>query len=135
MGSSGLTFGAVAIGGAIGSMARLAVGTAIQQRVGTGFPLGTLVINITGSLAIGLFIGVALDTPAVTPTLRAFLTTGVCGGYTTFSAFSYDAVVLIDEGAYGRAALYVLASVTLSILGALAGVSAARWLLNVVRGR
>ncbi len=135
MASSGLTFGAVAVGGAIGSMARLAVGTAIQQRVGTGFPLGTLVINITGSLLLGFLISIALNTPAVTPAFRAFLTTGVCGGYTTFSAFSYDAVVLIDEGAYGRAALYALASVTLAILGALVGISAGRWVVSLARAR
>jgi CrcB protein len=135
MGSTGLTFGAVAIGGAIGSVARLAVGAAVQERVGVGFPLGTLIINVTGSLALGFLIRVALDAPAVTPTLRAFLTTGVCGGYTTFSTFSYDAAVLIDERAYGRAALYIAASVTLAIAGTFVGFSAGRWALSAVRGR
>jgi CrcB protein len=134
MGSVALTFGAVALGGAIGSVARLAVGTAIQQRVGLGFPLGTLIVNITGSLLLGFLVRVALDTPAVTPAMRAFLTTGVCGGYTTFSTFSYDTAVLIDERAYGRAAAYILASVTLALAGTFAGFAVARWALNAVRG-
>jgi CrcB protein len=133
MGSTVLTFGAVALGGALGSVARLAVGSAIQERMGAGFPLGTLIINITGSLALGFLIRIALDTPAVTPPMRAFLTTGVCGGYTTFSTFSYDTAVLIDERSYGRAAVYILASVVLALIGTFVGFSAARWALNAVR--
>jgi fluoride exporter len=113
----GAMIGAVAVGGAIGSVARLLIGAAVQQRVGTSFPVGTLLINVTGSLLLGLLVRVALETPAVTPTLRAFLTTGLCGGYTTFSTFSYDAAVLIDERSYARAALYIVASVALALMG------------------
>jgi fluoride exporter len=135
MGSAVLTFGAVALGGALGSVARLAVGSAIQERVGTGFPLGTLIINISGSLALGFLISVALDTAAVTPPMRAFLTTGVCGGYTTFSTFSYDTAILINERAYGRAAFYVVASIVLALVGTFVGFSAARWALDATRGQ
>jgi CrcB protein len=131
----GAMIGAVAVGGAIGSVARLLIGAAVQQRLGTSFPLGTLVINVTGSLLLGLLVRVALDTPAVTPTVRAFLTTGLCGGYTTFSTFSYDTAVLIDEGSYVRAALYIAASVALALIGVFAGFAGARWLLATVRGR
>jgi CrcB protein len=131
----GAMIGAVAVGGAIGSVARLLIGAAVQQRLGTSFPLGTLVINVTGSLLLGLLVRVALDTPAVTPTVRAFLTTGLCGGYTTFSTFSYDTAVLIDEGSYVRAALYIAVSVALALIGVFAGFAGARWLLATVRGR
>jgi CrcB protein len=126
---------AVAIGGAVGSVARLLLGAAIQQRVGGGFPLGTLVINVTGSLLLGFLVPIALDTPAITPTVRALLTTGLCGGYTTFSTFSYDAAVLLEEGAYRRAAIYAVGSVVLSVIGTFAGFAAARWVLHAVRGR
>jgi CrcB protein len=126
---------AVAIGGAIGSVARLLIGAAIQQRVGGGFPLGTLAINVTGSLLLGFLVPITLDTPAVTPVIRALLTTGLCGGYTTFSTFSYDTATLIEEGAYRRTAAYVLASVILSLAGTFAGIAAARWMLDMVRGR
>jgi fluoride exporter len=131
----GAMIGAVAVGGAIGSVARLLIGAAVQQRVGTSFPVGTLLINVTGSLLLGLLVRVALETPAVTPTLRAFLTTGLCGGYTTFSTFSYDAAVLIDERSYARAALYIVASVALALMGMVAGFAAARWLMAALRGR
>jgi fluoride exporter len=131
----GAMIGAVAVGGAIGSVARLLIGAAVQQRVGTSFPVATLLINVTGSLLLGLLVRVALDTPAVTPTLRAFLTTGLCGGYTTFSTFSYDTAVLIYERSYARAALYIVASVALALMGMVAGFAAARWLMAAVRGR
>jgi CrcB protein len=135
MGSTGLTFGAVALGGAIGSVARLAIGAAIQERAGLSFPLGTLIINVTGSLLLGFLVRIALDTPAVTLPMRAFLTTGICGGYTTFSTFSYETAGLIDERAYGRAATYAAASVVLAIMATFAGFGGARWALSVVRAR
>jgi fluoride exporter len=135
MGSTGLTFGAVALGGAIGSVARLAIGAAIQERAGLSFPFGTLIINITGSLLLGFLVRIALDTPAVTLPMRAFLTTGICGGYTTFSTFSYETAGLIDERAYGKAAIYAAASVVLAITATFAGFAVARWALSVVRAR
>ena len=111
----GLLVGAVAIGGAAGSVARLLAGEAIQQRIGTSFPVGTLVINVSGSLLLGFIIRIALDVPAVTPTTRALLTTGFCGGFTTFSTFSYDTAVLLENGTLIRASVYALASVLLSV--------------------
>jgi len=76
---------------------------------------------------------VALDTSAITPTVRALVTTGFCGGYTTFSTFSYDTATLLEDGAYLRATVYVLSSVLLSLVGTFIGVSAARWVLRSVR--
>ncbi len=130
----GSVVAAVAVGGAIGSVARLLLGVAVQQRVGPTFPVGTLLINISGSLILGFLVPVALQSPAVTPALRALLTTGLCGGYTTFSTFSLETAVLIEEGGYGRAALYIVASVGLALLGTFIGFAAARATLEALRG-
>ena len=126
---------AVLIGGAIGSLIRLLVGMAIQQRVGLAFPLGTLVINVTGSVLLGFIMRLALDTTAVTPAIRALLTTGFCGGYTTFSTFSYETIDLIRDGLYVRAGAYVASSVVLGLVGAFAGFAAAHGILALARGR
>ena len=115
----------VAIGSAVGGVSRFALASAIQARVGTPFPWGTLVINITGSLVLGFILRYALHTPAISPEVRALLTTGFCGGYTTFSTFSYEAATLLEEGGWQRAALYVLASVLLSLAAVFLGFAAA----------
>jgi fluoride exporter len=126
---------AVLIGGAIGSLVRLLVGAAIQQRYGLAFPVGTLVINVTGSLLLGFLMRFALDTTAITPIIRALITTGFCGGYTTFSTFSYETVDLMREGFYARAGVYVLSSVTLGLVGTFVGFAAANSILAFARGR
>ncbi|HEY4596552.1 MAG TPA: CrcB family protein, partial [Thermoanaerobaculia bacterium] len=77
----------IAAGSAIGGVSRYLLGGAVQRAAGTGFPAGTLVVNVTGSLLLGLFLRYAVDTPTLTPEWRAFLTIGFCGGYTTFSTF------------------------------------------------
>ena len=126
---------AVLIGGAIGSLTRLLLGAAIQQRFGLSFPVGTLVINVTGSMLLGFLMRFALDTTAVTPVMRALLTTGFCGGYTTFSTFSYETVDLMREGFYARAGVYVVSSVTLGLVGTFAGFTVAHGILALARGR
>jgi CrcB protein len=126
---------AVLIGGAIGSLARLILGAAIQQRVGLAFPVGTLVINVTGSMLLGFLMRIALDTTAVTPVMRALLTTGFCGGYTTFSTFSYETLDLLREGLYARASVYVASSVALGLVGTFAGFAAAHGILALARAR
>jgi CrcB protein len=93
----------VALGGAVGSVARYLLSILIQTR-STEFPLGTLVINISGSLLLGFLLRYALESAAISPELRALATTGFCGGYTTFSAFSYETAMLIDAGDWKRAA-------------------------------
>lgn len=125
----------VAIGGAIGTVARFLLGAAIQQRAPLGFPIGTLTINVTGSFLLGLFVRLALATPTITPEVRAFLTVGFCGGYTTFSTFMFETSNLIEDGQFGRTALYVGASILLGLLGMLAGFMLARFLLTTVRTR
>lgn len=116
----------VALGGALGSAARFGVGTFVQARAGGDFPLGTMLINVAGSLLLGFLMRYSLDTAAVTPDMRFFLTTGVCGGFTTFSTFSYETVQLLERGDMTRAAAYVGGSVLLSVLAALFGVRLAR---------
>lgn len=120
---------AVALGSAIGGVARLLLGAAVQQRFGPSFPAGTLVVNITGSLLLGFLMRVALATSAISPEVRGFLTTGLCGGYTTFSTFTFETMTLIGDGEVGRAGAYAAASVALSLLGVYLGAAAAGGLI------
>ena len=84
----------VALGSAVGGVARFALATIVQQRVGPDFPAGTLVVNVSGSLLLGFLLRYSLGTVAISPEVRALLTTGFCGGYTTFSTFSYETFTL-----------------------------------------
>jgi fluoride exporter len=118
---------AIALGGAVGSVARFLVGT-FMQRASADFPLGTLLVNVSGSLLLG-FLARSLTDSAPSPELRAALTIGLCGGYTTFSTFSLETVALMERGAYGRAAAYIVASVVLSVAATFAGAAAAKGLV------
>ncbi len=124
----------VALGGAVGSVLRYVVGVAVQGRTGLDFPVGTLLVNISGCLLLGFLIHYSLATPAVSPEVRALLTTGLCGGYTTFSTFSYETVTLIQDGDWRRATLYVGLSVVGSLLGVMLGIAGARQLLVLRQG-
>lgn len=119
----------IAVGSAAGGVVRFALGALIQRQLGSPFPLGTLAINLTGSFLLGFVLRYALATPAVSPELRALLATGFCGGYTTFSTFSYEAAALIEDGDYHRAAWYVILSVTLALAGTFLGFGVAREVL------
>ena len=123
----------VAIGSAAGGVLRFLLGTLIQQKTGSTFPVGTLAINVTGSLLLGFIVRYAMATPAIGPEVRALLTAGLCGGYTTFSTFSYEAVALIEEGDYHRAAWYVGLSLLLSLAATFLGMGLARDLLTLRR--
>lgn len=115
----------VGLGGGLGALLRHAVSLVALRLWGEGFPLATLAINVSGSLAMGVLVGVFLQRWAPGPEVRAFLTTGILGGFTTFSTFSLDAVQLWDRGEPGQAVLYVLASVALGIAALAVGVRAA----------
>ena len=121
----------VAFGSAVGGVSRFLLSGYIQQRAGEFFPMGTLIINITGSFLLGFLITYALGTPSITPEIRAMLTTGFCGGYTTFSTYSYETATLIQDGRYQRAALYIVLSVGVALAGVFAGFAAARQLLSL----
>ncbi|WP_294120675.1 fluoride efflux transporter CrcB [Sphingomonas sp.] len=115
----------VFIGGGLGAMARHGINRAGLALLGPGFPWWTMAVNIAGSFLIGLLAGLfgAMETGH---NMRLFLTTGVLGGFTTFSAFSLDALTLWERGAPLQASLYVLGSLFLSLIGAAVGLMAAR---------
>jgi CrcB protein len=114
-----MTLLSIALGGAVGSVARWLLGLALQ-RLTPGFPVGTLLVNVTGSFALGVVArAVWLD---ASPVLRAGLAIGVCGGFTTFSTFSLEMLTLLERGFPGRAALYAMLSVLLSLAAVAAGV-------------
>lgn len=122
-------FWAVAVGAAAGGVSRYYLSVAVQQRLGATFPWGTLVINVTGSLLLGFLMRYALATPTVSAEMRLLLTTGFCGGYTTFSTFSYETAMLLEDGQYERAAAYALASVLVALLATFCGFILARELI------
>jgi len=113
-----LTWVAVAAGGALGSLARYWMTGAMAALTGPRFPYGTLLINILGSFVIGAVAGVTLtpDRMGMHPDVRIFLMVGICGGFTTFSAFSLQTLELLQTGDVIPAALYVAGSVTLCVL-------------------
>ena len=115
----------VAVGSAVGGVLRYLVGVLVQSRVATPFPVGTLLINVTGSLILGFLLRWTFSSTTLSPDVRAMLTVGFCGGFTTFSAFSIDTVRLLQNNDYGRAAGYVGASVALSILATFGGIALA----------
>ena len=116
----------VALGGAIGAVLRYLVGVGVFRLTGPGFPLGVLSVNVVGSFLMGVFVVLAAQRGLTH--LSPFVMTGLLGGFTTFSAFSLEAVTLYERGATGQAALYVGASVILSIGGLVLGFWAARTL-------
>jgi CrcB protein len=121
-----MTYLIVFLGGGMGAALRHGINMAGARLAGTSFPNATLFINISGSLVMGLVAGYFAFKGGVPQHLRLFLTTGILGGYTTFSAFSLDAVLLYERGEIGAAAAYVAGSVVLSILGLVIGLAVAR---------
>ncbi|HEX4810252.1 MAG TPA: fluoride efflux transporter CrcB, partial [Bryobacteraceae bacterium] len=118
----------VMLGGAIGAVARFIVGTLVARLYSATFPLGTFVINITGSFLIGLLMTAFLNRPSVPANWRLFLVTGILGGYTTFSSFEWEALTTLRTGAAAIAFLYVGLSVVLGLGGAWLGLMVANWL-------
>src|ERR1700709_1564700 len=112
---------AVALGGALGSLLRYGVASAIQTPASAGFPSGIFVSNVTGGFLMGVIVELGALKLSLAPELRGFLTVGVLGGYTTFSTFSLDSVLLLQRGAYASAALYIGGSTLLSIGALFAG--------------
>ncbi|MEK6253557.1 MAG: fluoride efflux transporter CrcB [Gemmatimonadales bacterium] len=119
-----MTLAYVALGGALGALARYGISGWVYDRMGENFPWGTLVVNLVGCLALGLVIR-WLQVSAVAPELRPFLTIGVLGAFTTFSTFSYETVALLQEGQWLRAGLYMGGSVVLGLIAMVAGMALA----------
>ena len=116
------------IGGGLGSSLRHTINVASARAFGTAFPYHTFIINITGSIIMGLVAGYLAFKGGPSQHWRLFLMTGVLGGYTTFSAFSLDAALLYERGQIALTLLYVLGSVVLSIAGLFAGLALVRHL-------
>lgn len=110
----------VMLGAMVGAPLRHLTDRAVQSRLGSAFPWGTLAVNVTGSLVLGLLTG-ATAAGAAGPNLRLLLGTGLCGALTTYSTFSYETLRLFQTGARGRAAVNVVASVTTGVAAAFAG--------------
>jgi len=117
---------AVAAGGALGAVGRYLVVSAVGHIFGTGFPLGTIVVNVVGSFVLGALIEAMALVWSPPLELRAMIVVGVLGAFTTFSTFSMDVVLLYERGALGPAALYIGVSVILSIGAFFLGLSLLR---------
>lgn len=112
---------AVAAGGAVGASARYMVSAALLRLMGDAFPYGTLFVNVLGSLLMGVLIETLALKINIPKDMQALLATGFLGGFTTFSAFSLDAMVLFERQAYAATVAYVLGSVVLSITALVVG--------------
>ena len=119
----------VALGGAVGSMVRYGTGLAATRLIGPGFPWGTLIVNVAGSFVIGVFVEMIARRFNASEPARLLLVTGFLGGFTTFSSFSLDAASLMERGAPGLAAVYVIGSVVVSLAAVFAGLAAVRGFL------
>jgi len=113
----------VFLGAGIGGMMRHATNNAAVRLLGYGFPFGTLIVNIVGSFLMGALAGYFVVRTGVPQHFRLFLTTGILGGFTTFSAFSLDAALLIERHDFAHAAAYVGASVFVSLAALFAGLA------------
>jgi CrcB protein len=116
----------VFFGGGLGATLRHFINIVCARSLGTAFPWGTFIINITGSTVMGLIAGYLTFKGEASQPWRLFLMTGILGGYTTFSAFSLDAALLYERGEIGLALLYVLGSAVLAIAGLFAGLALVR---------
>ncbi len=115
----------VAGAGALGAVARYSIGGWVSERF-SGFPWGTLLINVTGSFVLGLLFVVLTEKTAVSAVTRTSITVGFVGAYTTFSTFSFETIRLVEDGAIGLAGLNVLGSVGLGLVAAWFGILAGR---------
>lgn len=116
----------VALGGALGSMARHGVGVLLSAWVGAGFPWATLSVNVLGSFLIGVITVLALEQGRLSDETRLLLATGVMGGFTTFSTFSLDVLRFIEAGEVPRAAVYVSLTLALCLAACAGGLFAGR---------
>ncbi|MEM7651309.1 MAG: fluoride efflux transporter CrcB [Pseudomonadota bacterium] len=117
---------AIGLGGALGAISRYGINIAALKAFGESFPFGTLIANIVGSFVMGALIALFAYSWQPSETIRLFLITGFLGAFTTFSAFSLDFITLWERQAYAHSALYLSASVVLSIVGLFAAMAVVR---------
>ena len=116
----------VMLGAAAGGLARYVIGTAVMQKAGGRFPLGTLVVNVSGCFLIGVIMTLLTERLQVNPNWRLLLVTGVLGGYTTFSSFAWETYQSVNEGSVWMGLVNVISSVALGYLAAWCGAMLAR---------
>ncbi|HIG43522.1 MAG: fluoride efflux transporter CrcB [bacterium] len=121
---------AIAIGGALGAVARFSLGNVINGLVGTQFPYGILLVNVLGSLLIGVFFELLVEDRLFPPVYRSVIIVGFLGAFTTFSTFSMQVVGLLETGRFGTAAIYTIASVALSVVAVILGIFVTRQLTS-----
>ena len=116
----------VGLGGALGACVRYLVGKWAVERFGASFPVGTLIVNLTGCCLIGAVMALLAARGVAHPAPRLFLVVGILGGYTTFSSFAYESVVLLEQGRVWRASGYVLASNAGGLIACAVGMAVVR---------
>jgi CrcB protein len=117
----------VCLGSALGGGARYLVGVAAATLLGTGFPYGTLLVNVTGCVAIGALLRIAAEGHAIGPGLQLFLVTGVLGGFTTYSSFNHETLALLRDGPPALGLLYLAGTVVLCLAAGAIGLSIGRF--------
>lgn len=116
----------LAIAGALGALSRYGLSGLIQRLSGAGFPYGTLVVNVLGSLVIGFVMQIGLNTDIIPRTLRVTITIGFLGAFTTFSTFSYETVGYLQDGAWLLASLNIISNLGLCLLSTITGMALGR---------
>lgn len=116
----------VGIGGGLGSIFRYLISIFVGKHVPIVFPMGTFLVNISGCFLIGIFYSLSEKYSGFNPEWRLFLVTGICGGFTTFSTYSYDSLLLLKQGANLSFLLYAIGSVVLGLLATFAGAAVVR---------
>ena len=120
----------ICLGGAAGTGARYLTAVFLLRALGPSFPFGTLAVNVSGCFLLGAIMHVGLATDMLSPTLRLALSTGLMGGFTTYSTFNYETMQYLREGAWEMAALNVAATLVLGLAAGALGVAAARWIVG-----
>jgi CrcB protein len=120
----------ICAGGAFGTGARYLMSGWALSALGPSFPYGTLAVNLIGSFCVGLLMQVGIATPVLSPTARLTLTTGVMGGFTTYSTFNYETIRYAQDGSWGLAAANVGATLAGCLVAGVLGVAAGRWLFG-----
>ena len=120
----------ICLGGAVGSGARYLVSGWALKLFGPTFPYGTLAVNLLGSFLLAGVMQVGMTSEMMSPTLRLAVATGVLGGFTTYSTFSYETFKYLQDGAWGIAGLNIVATVLCCLVGCFAGYGCARWVVG-----
>lgn len=120
----------ICLGGALGTGARYLIAIEAPRLLGTAFPYGTLTVNVVGSFLVGAVMHVGLTTNLLSPELRLMLTTGVMGGFTTYSTFNYETMEYLRQGDFSLAAVNVAVTVLLCLLAGALGLALAGWLVG-----